>query len=445
MSNLVCPLDFRYGRKKIKKIFSEESKLSRLLQVEAALAEAHAEVGNLPREAAEIIKNNATTKQVKLQRVKEIEAEINHDIMAVVKAFAEVCGESGKYIHLGATSYDIIDSANAIQIKEALDIINEGLKELKNVLLHHADRYKHTVMLGRTHGQQAAPITFGLKMAVFASEINRQIKRLCICKENISVGKMSGAVGTGAALGGNFPKIQEITMKKLGLKEEKGATQIVGRDRYIELLSFLANVATTLEKFATEVRNLQRNEIGEIAEAFGKKQVGSSTMPHKKNPITSEQICGLARLVRSNLLPIWENAIQWHERDLCNSSPERFILPHSLILTDWIVTKTKEVFSNLMVYPEKMLKNIEKTSGIPMAESVMMALTRKGMDRQKAHELIRNLSMDAIEKNMHLKEIVLENSKVTEIMSNEEIHKAFDAKNYIGHAIEIVEKILEER
>lgn len=342
----------------------------------------------------------------------------------MVKAFSEVCGDEGKHIHLGATSYDIVDTANALQIIEALDIIEKELIQLQDILLGLAEVHKFTVMLGRTHGQQASPITFGLKMAVFANEINRHINRLKRCRETIAVGKMSGAVGTGAALGEHSLKIQKIVMKRLGLKEETAATQIVSRDRHIEMLSTLANISVSLEKFATEIRNLQRTEIGEVAESFEEKQVGSSTMPHKKNPITCEQICGLARVVRANLLPAWENGIQWHERDLCNSSAERFILPHSLVLIDWIIAKTKDVFSNLKVFPERMLKNIENSMGIPMAESVMIDLSRKGMDRLEAHELMRKLSLEAMEKNRYLRDVLLENAKVRKRLSRDEIEKA---------------------
>jgi len=335
--------------------------------------------------------------------------------MAMVRALTEVCGDAGKYIHLGATSYDIVDSANALQITEAIDIIEKGLVELKKSLLGLAVKYRDTVMLGRTHGQDALPITFGMKMAVFASETDRHIHRIKQCREEIAVGKMSGAVGTGAALGEHFFEIQDAVMEELGLKAELPSTQIVGRDRYIALISVLANIATSMEKFATEIRNLQRSEIGEVAEPFAKKQVGSSTMPHKRNPIICEQICGLSRIIRANLLPAWENAIQWHERDLCNSSSERFIIPHSIILTDWVISQMTKVFSGLDVYPQKMKENIERSMGLPMAESIMILLVEKGMGRQEAHEKIR------------------------ELLSPEEISNALDAERYIGSAVKIVD------
>jgi len=435
----VCPLDFRYGREETKKIFSERNRLLYQLKVEAALARAHAKMGNIPEKAADEITRKANLENVKIERVREIEEEIHHDVMAMVKALAEVCGDAGKYVHLGATSYDIVDSANALQIMEAMDIIESGLSELKETLLNLAKRYRDTVMLGRTHGQYALPITFGMKMAVFASETDRHIRRIKQCIEEIAVGKMSGAVGTGAALGKYFFEIQDTVMSELGLKAEIPSTQIVGRDRYIALISTLANIAASMEKFATEIRNLQRSEIGEVAEPFAKKQVGSSTMPHKRNPIICEQICGLSRIIRSDLLPAWENAIQWHERDLCNSSSERFIIPHSIILTDWIIHQMTKVFSGLDVYPEKMKENMERSMGLPMAESVMIMLVEKGMGRQEAHEMLRVCSIKALEKKKHLREVLMEEKKIRELLSPEEISKALDAESYIGSAAEIVD------
>jgi len=427
---MICPLEFRYGREEIKKIFSEESKLSYLLKVEASLAKAHAISGNIPEEAGKEIAVKANLKYVKLERVKEIEREIRHDVMAVVKALAEQC-KYGKYVHLGATSYDIVDTANALQIIDALSIIENEMVKLVKTLANLALKHKSTIMIGRTHGQHALPITFGLKMAVYATEVGRHIQRLRRVKEEISFGKMAGAVGTGASFGDKFFEIQKIVMEELGLNAELPATQIVGRDRYIELLSFLANVAVSMEKFATEIRNLQRTEIAEVEEFFEEKQVGSSTMPHKRNPVICEQICGLARIIRSNVVPAWENAIQWHERDLCNSSAERFILPHSLILTDWIVYKMNEVFSKLIINAEKMRENIEISKGLIFTEAIMMKLVERGMSRQEAHEIMRKYAMEAREKGLHLKEVLKENKMISEI---------FDSiANYTGNAEKIVD------
>jgi len=282
-------------------------------------------------------------------------------------------------------------------------------------------------------------------MAVYAMEIDRHIERMHECKSRLLVGKMSGAVGTGAALGKKALEIQQFVMKELGLGVEEASTQIVGRDRYIEILSILANIASSLEKFATEIRNLQRDEIGEVAEAFEeKKQVGSSTMPHKRNPITCEQICGLARVIRGFLIPAFENAVQWHERDLCNSSSERFIIPHAFILTDWIIYKMTNVFKNLRVFPEKMRENIEKSKGLTMAEAVMIKLVEKDMSRSDAHELLRKNSLKAVSQNKHLKDILLSDKKITSLLSKKEIEETVKPENYLGVSKKIVENIVKK-
>jgi len=442
MENAICPLDFRYGRKEIKYVFGEKQRLQFLLDVEAALARAHAKVGNIPKSAADEISKKASIEYVDIGRVKKIEAETKHDIMAVIRGLSEVCKkDAGKYVHLGATSYDIVDTANALQFAAATTCIQKGLKELRITLLGLAKKHKNTIMLGRTHGQHTIPITFGLKMTGFAMEVERHLERMYECKSRLLVGKLSGAVGTGAALGKHALKIQDFMLGDLKLGVEDVSTQIVDRDRYNELVAVLCNIATSMEKFATEVRNLQRDEIGEVAESFEvKKQVGSSTMPHKRNPITCEQICGLARVIRGFMTPTFENAIQWHERDLCNSSGERFILPHSLILTDWIVFQTNDVFKNLKVFPERMKKNMEISKGLPMAESLMTKLIENGLGRGEAHELMRKLSMKAIEKNKSLKEVFLEENKRLKILTQAEVNKALDPKNYLGATSQIIER-----
>ena len=296
----VCPLDYRYGRKEIKTIFGEQQRLQYLLDVEAALARAHATVGNIPEVAADEITKKSSVSIVTVERVSEIEKETKHDIMAVTRALAEQCNdEAGKFVHLGATSYDIVDTANALQFMDATSIISQELKKLRAVLIQLIKKHRKTVMVGRTHGQHTIPITFGLKMAGYAMEVDRHLERLHEVKSRVLVGKLSGAVGTGAALGEQALQLQSEMLKELHLGIEDVSTQIVCRDRYIELFCVLANIATSMEKFSTEIRNLQRDEIREVAEAFDvKKQVGSSTMPHKKNPITSEQVSGLSRLIR---------------------------------------------------------------------------------------------------------------------------------------------------
>jgi adenylosuccinate lyase len=444
--NLVCPLDFRYGRGTVKQIFGEQSKLQYLLDVEAALARAHAIVGNIPQKAADEITKKATIQYVKIDRVKTIEQETRHDIMAVTKALDEVCtGNAGKYIHLGATSYDIVDTANALQFADGLKYLRSELKELRTALLTLAKTHKKTVMPGRTHGQFSIPTTFGLKMAVYALEVERHLERLFESSTRILVGKMSGAVGTGAALGDKALEIQQRVMQELKLGVEEGATQIVGRDRYVELLSLLGNIAASMEKFATEIRNLQRSEIGEAAEAFEtKKQVGSSTMPHKQNPILSEQVSGLARVVRCMVIPSYENAIQWHERDLCNSSAERFIIPHAIVLTDWIVHQMNRVFTHLKVYPKKMQENLRNSRGLPMAEAIMTQLVGKGIGRGEAHELMRTSAMEALAHDTDLKSILIKNKKVTNLLTFQEIDASLNPENYIGVAPDIVDRIIQK-
>jgi adenylosuccinate lyase len=438
---LLCPLDYRYGRDEIKSIFAEESKLLALLKVEASLAKAHAEVGNIPRDAANEIAAVANLEHVTVKRVKEIEEETRHDIMAVVITLTEQCGDAGRFVHLGATSNDIIDTATAIQLAGALEIISKDIDDLIITLATVAKRHRGTVMVGRTHGQFAIPITFGFKVAGYLAEMIRHRKRLNEVSERILVGKMSGAVGTGAALGKHFFQIQKLVMNDLGLGVEEVATQIVGRDRYTELITLMASICTSCERYATEIRNLQRSEIQEVCEAFdAEKQVGSSTMAHKKNPVISENVCGLARIVRAFVAPTMENMILWHERDLTNSSAERFIIPHVIVLSDDILTKTRKMFASLAVNKERMLSNMAMAKGKIMAEAVMISLVEKGMGRQVAHEVVRRASMGADERDVHLLETLKDDEEVTLLISEKELEKVMNPENYIGKAPEIVDR-----
>ena len=445
-TGLVCPLDYRYGRAEMKALWTEEARLAYLLRVEAALAVAHAESGTIPKAAAARLEKVAASGKVKVARVKAIEDEIRHDMMAVVKAMAEVAGaEDGKHIHLGATSYDIIDTANSLQFRDAIALVRTALRRLLAALLKQAQAHRHTTMLGRTHGQAAVPITFGLKMAVYASEVGRHLERLAETEKRVAVGMMSGATGSMAAFRGKGVAVQAAVCKKLGLEPVTASTQIIQRDRYIELFSLLANIATSLEKFATEVRTLQRTEIGEVAEGFdAKKQVGSSTMPHKQNPITSEQVSGLARLVRSMVLPVWENAVQWNERDLANSAPERFLHPHAFILLDHITHQMAKVFEELRVYPDRMLLNMDRAQGLMMAESVMIALTEKGMGRQEAHEASRQAAMSAIAKGTHYAKALHADKAIVKALGKAGIETAVDPANYVGEVDAIIAKVAEE-
>ncbi len=440
----ILPIDIgRYGTQEMRRVFDEENKLQKMLDVEAALAWAHGEVGNIPRKDAEKIVKTASVKHVKLTRVKEIEKEIRHDIAALVRALAEACGPSGAYVHLGATSSDIIDTAMALQLRDAIDLIEKKLNNLEETLMEKAEQHKGTVMMGRTHGQHALPITLGFKFAVWMRENARHIQRLRECRERVLVGKMSGAVGTQAGLGPHAIKIQELVMKRLGVKPAQISTQIVQRDRYAELICLLAIIASTLDKMATEVRELQRPEIGEVSEPFEqKRQVGSSTMPHKRNPIICERVSGLAKIMRSLVVPALENVPTWHERDLTQSSAERFIIPEACILTDYMLVLMTNILKNLWVDKEQMQRNMELTQGRTMSEAVMIALARKGVDRQKAHELIRRLAMKSGVTKQPFKEILLKDKTVRETLSEKEIDDALNPRNYLGTAKKQIELVV---
>ena len=438
----ITPIDTgRYGTAEMLKIFEEEARLQKLLDVEAALALAHAEVGNIPRKDAEKIAANANTKHVKVDRVKAIEKLIKHDIASLVRALSEVSGSSGAYVHLGATSYDIVDTANALQLKDASALIEKKLFDLKTVLQKQATEHKETVMIGRTHGQHALPITLGFKFAVWGYELDRHIQRLQEAKKRVLVGKISGAVGTQAGLGEHAEVIQELVTKRLGLKAAEISTQIIQRDRYAELMCIYAMVASSLENFATEIRELQRPEIAEVFEAFeASKQVGSSTMPHKQNPETCERVCGLARIVRSLSAPALEDMITWHERDLTQSSAERFILPESNILLDYILSLMCNIVANLRVDKERMIQNLGLTQGRAMSESVMMALAKKGVNRQDAHELLRKLTIQSAAEKVEFIKILLKDKLVSSKLTEKEIDQALDPKNYLGTAVKQAEK-----
>jgi adenylosuccinate lyase len=450
--DLVSPLDYRYGRPEMKAIFTERARLRYLLQVEAALAWAHSETGAVPAEAAQALQTIADTEgRVSPERVKEIEAEIKHDLMAVVKAMSEAADADfpdilpGKYVHQGATSYDTIDTANALQFRDATNQVADACRRLRDALLKLADEHRHTTMLGRTHGQSAVPITFGLKMAVYASEMGRHLDRLAEVRARIEVGMMSGATGSMAAFRGKGLEVQAAVCKRLGLGETTASTQIVQRDRYIELFGHISNIATSLEKMSTEVRTLQRTEIAEVAEGFDvKKQVGSSTMPHKQNPITSEQVSGLSRYVRTHMSAIYENAVQWNERDLANSAPERFIHPTMFIMIDHCLHKQADVFENLRVFPENMTRNMERAQGLMMAEAIMIFLTEKGMGRQDAHEIAREAAMVAIHEGIHYREALMKNTEIVEQLGEAAITEACNPDNYTGPVDAIIDQVIAE-
>lgn len=439
----VSPLDYRYGRDVSKEIWSREGRHARSLEVERALIWAHSKMGRVSPEDYDAIAEIADPGIVTADRVDELEAETKHDIMALTKAMAEAAGDAGWCVHLGATSNDIVDSAVALQIKDSIVIQKQSLLKLIRMMCEMAEREKDTVMLGRTHGQAAVPITFGLKVAVWVDEMRRHLERLDEIRPRCITGKFLGAVGTGAAQGERALELQELILGELGLEVPVATTQVVGRDRYIEWVGWMANVATSIEKILQEVRNLQRTEIGEVSEAFdSKKQVGSSTMAHKKNPITSENACGLARIVRSMIIPSYENALLWHERDLANSSSERFTLSHSMILLDDVIAKCDKVLSTLIVNSAKMRENITSQNGLIMAEKIMLELVDRGMSRDGAHEELRRASMEAVETGANLEDVCRSSDSIMGLFEDSEISGMFDPESHLGSSADIVENTI---
>ena len=439
----VSPLDYRYGRQEAKDIWSREGRHARQLDVERALIWAHCKLGRVSAEHYDIIADISDPGIVTADRVDEIEAETRHDIMALTKAMAEKSGEAAWCIHLGATSNDIVDSAVALQIRDSINIQYESLKTLIITLCDLAERERDTVMLGRTHGQAAVPITFGLKIAVFVDEFSRHLTRLKELEPRAITGKFLGAVGTGAAQGENAKQLQSLILENLGLTVPVATTQVVGRDRYIEWVGWMANVAASVEKLLQEVRNLQRSEIAEVGEWFDvEKQVGSSTMAHKRNPITAENACGLARIVRAMIIPSYENALLWHERDLANSSSERFTLSHAMILLDDILEKSNRVMSKCVVDSDRMLANIESQNGLVMAEKIMLELVDEGIHRDRAHEILRAASMIAVTENRHLRDVCGEDPEIKLVFSTDELDELFDPSSHLGVSGEIIDQAI---
>ncbi len=441
----IHPIEARYGRKEVKDIFEDEQRFQKWLEVEAALARAHARVGTISREDAREISKKAKIKYVKISRIKEIEAKIHHDVMAMVKALSEQCsGGAGKYIHLGATSNDITDTAMALQLKEFYPFLLNDLKKLKGVLLSQAKKHKNTVCIGRTHAQHAIPLTYGLKFALWACEVQRHLERLEEVKKRILVGQLTGAVGTQASLGKQGQQIQKIMLGDLSLESVLVSNQVIQRDRHAEFLLLLALIAETLNKIATEIRNLQRTEIGEVSEGFRKNQVGSSTMPHKRNPIYAERICGLSRVIKADALVSLDNIPLWHERDLTNSSPERIIIPESCILIDYILNLSTDLVKNLVFDFKAIKRNLELTQGRIMAERFMIELTAQGVGRQEAHELIRGAAMKSYHKKIHFAKILKKDKKVRKFFSEKEIDELLKPGGYVGTAKKQVDMVLRE-
>ncbi|MHA1589213.1 MAG: adenylosuccinate lyase [Candidatus Njordarchaeales archaeon] len=437
------PIDWRYGDERLRKLFSPANIVKIYGLIEAKVAEAQAKIGLIPREAAEAIEE--TVQKVTFEDVKRWEKLLKHDIMAVVKAIAEKSGEWGEYVHFGLTSSDVKDTAMALLIREGLNIIEEKLRKLILAITERAREYIDTPCVGRTHGVHANIYLLGHKFAVFADEFLRHLERLNEIKKRVLVGKLSGAVGIHTALGEDGEKVEKLALEELGLQVSEISTQIVPRDRLAELIAWFAILSSSLDRLATEVRNLQRTEIGEFEEPFEEAhQVGSSTMPHKRNPILCENISGLARIVRSLALAAFENIVLWHERDLTNSSVERILLPEIFMLTDEQLTRAIRVIEGLRVRVERVTANIWLTKGLIFSEAVMIALTKKGLGRQRAHELIRQLSMKTIREQKDFKEVLLKNEIIRKYLSEKEIEEIFNPNRYLNVAKKRVMRLIKK-
>ena len=442
----IHPIEFRYGTPEMKNIWEEENKLQRMLDVESALAQAEGKLGIIPQEVADEIASKANTNYVKLERMKEIEAETNHDIAALSKSITEVCENgAGEYGHFGATSNDIVDSSNSLLIRDSIDVLEEKLERLTKIMLDLASENKMKVCIGRTHGQHALPTTYGMKFGLWADELHRQYVRLNNAKENVCIGMMDGAVGTTAALGEQGWEIHKTVAEILGLPAATITNQVVQRDNHVEFISVLANIASTLDKIALEIRSLQRTEIMEVGEYFDpEKQVGSSTMPHKMNPITAERICGVARIVKSYVNAALDNNPLWHERDLTNSSCERIMFPESCILTDYILNLTIKLMTNLVFYDENIERNLNLTNGLIMAERLMAELTRAGMGKQTAYGIVRKNAIKANKEKLLLGELILKDEEVQKYLNKEDVDKIMDPHTYTGSIPTIIDELLEK-
>ena len=424
----------RYSRPQMKSVWSDENKFNKWLEVEIAVCEAWAELGVIPREAVPKIK----MARVNLKRMEEILKETHHDVTAFLGSVATSLGNESRFIHFGLTSSDVIDTALSLQLIEAIEILNQDIKELISVLAHQAIKHKYTAMIGRTHGIHAEPLSFGLKLALWTEEMKRNRQRLAAAKRAIIVGKISGAVGTYATL---LPELEEKVCARLGLSPAPVSNQIIQRDRHAQFTTTLAIIASSLEKFATEVRALQRTEVREVEEPFGASQTGSSAMPHKRNPELCERICGLARLLRGYALTSMENIALWHERDISHSSTERIILPDSCLILDYCLSLFASVMRGLQVYPQRMKRNIDLTKGLVFSQRVMLTLIDKGISRQKAYELVQRNAMKAWEKNRDFLKLLKADTEVTAVLPPEELEPLFNEQYYLRYIDDIFKRV----
>jgi len=424
----------RYSRPEMKKIWSDKSKFDKWLEVEIAVCEAWAELGEIPREAITKIRKATYN----LERIAEFLRVTHHDMTAFLSSVAESLGEESRFIHLGLTSSDVMDTALSLQLKEAANILSQDIAELISTLENKALEHKYTIMMGRTHGIHAEPTTFGLKLALWVEEMRRNAQRLEDAKRIISVGKISGAVGTYATVS---PEVEKIACQKLGLTPAPISSQIIQRDRHAQFTATLAITASSLEKFATEIRSLQRTEILEVEEPFEAGQTGSSAMPHKKNPELCERICGLARLIRGYVTTSLENIALWNERDISHSSAERIILPDSCLALDYMLSLLTSVIKDLKVYPENMRRNLELTQGLIFSQRVLLALIGKGLNREEAYEMVQRNAMEAWQQKKSFLSLLEADNRITAHLTRSELESLFDYNYYLKHVDSIFERL----
>ena len=427
----------RYSFPKMKKIWEEENKYRTWLQVELLACEALHKSGKIDEEGIRHIRKNA---KYSIRRIQEIEKVTRHDVLAFTTAVGENLGKYSRSFHQGLTSSDVLDTSLAIRLKESAEIIIEDLENVIKVIKKRALEHKYTVMMGRTHGVHAEPITFGFKMAIWFTEMERNLERMKRAREEICYGKISGAVGTFAHI---EPSVEEYICSKLNLKPAKVSNQIIQRDRHAFYLTILAIIASSLEKFSTEIRGMQRTEIYETEEQFAVGQKGSSAMPHKRNPIICERICGLSRVIRANSMAAMENVNLWQERDISHSSAERIIIPDSNILMDYILQKFTALIENLNVYPENMKKNLMTTRGLIFSQKVMLKLASKGLSREESYRIVQGISMQVWQGESDFKELLLKDTEVSKYLSNKEIDDCFDYRNYLQHIDFIFKRVFD--
>lgn len=425
----------RYSRQRMSSIWSDENRFRKMLDVELAACEALARLGKIPKKSLSEILRKA---RFDVARIKEIEAATNHDVIAFIKCVSEYVGEDAKFIHMGLTSSDVLDTALSIQMREACDILIDDAKKLMRILQGKAKRHKKTLMIGRTHSVHAEPMTFGLKMALYYDEMSRNLDRLKRAREVVSVGKISGAVGTYANID---PAVEAHVCRKLGLKSARISTQILQRDRHAEFLTAVAITGTSLEKFSTEFRNLQHTEIGEVEEFFSKDQKGSSAMPHKKNPITCERVSGLARILRANSMAAMEDMVLWHERDISHSSVERVILPDSTILLDYMLGTFTDVVSRLIVNEGRMLENLKMSGGVVFSGKLLLELINKGLTRNEAYDKVQQVAFAAKRDNDTFRDALLRDDGIRSILTIDQIEEIFDFNYHIKNVDRIFRQV----